>query len=180
MSEDVGMTAEEVHRVVDALAGAGCASWLEGGWGVDALVGRQTRPHRDLDLAFDASYEDVALRVLGLLGYALETDWRPVRLEVSAPRSRYVDLHPLVLDDDGNGVQAGFDGATFFYPTTSFTTGVVEGRPVDCITAELQLRFHSGYDPREIDQADLEQLHQVVARDRLLGYGDPSSPTVVQ
>jgi hypothetical protein len=41
----------------------------------DALVGRQTRLHRDLDLAVDASKETVALHVLARRGYRLETDW---------------------------------------------------------------------------------------------------------
>ena len=29
----------------------GLAFWIDGGWGVDALLGEQTRPHSDLDLA---------------------------------------------------------------------------------------------------------------------------------
>jgi lincosamide nucleotidyltransferase A/C/D/E len=28
----------------------GIRFWVMGGWGVDALLGRQTRPHKDLDL----------------------------------------------------------------------------------------------------------------------------------
>lgn len=32
------------------LGGAGADVWVGGGWGIDALVGRQTRQHRDLDL----------------------------------------------------------------------------------------------------------------------------------
>lgn len=166
MVDAIGMTADEVHRVVGALADAGCVAWLEGGWGVDALVGRQTRCHRDLDLAFDASYEDAAFKALEALGYRLETDWRPVRFELAAPPSRYVDMHRVVLDDDGNGVQAGPDGTTFDYPAASFTTGVVAGRVTNCISVDLQLRFHSGYEPREIDEADLGHLHQVATRER--------------
>jgi lincosamide nucleotidyltransferase A/C/D/E len=30
---------------------------------------------------------------------------------------------------------------------------------VDCLTVRQQLRFHSGYDLREIDHADLALLH---------------------
>ena len=29
--------------------------WIAGGWGVDALVGRQTRIHSDLELAVDVT-----------------------------------------------------------------------------------------------------------------------------
>ena len=141
-------------------------SWLGGGWGVDALVGRQTREHRDLDLAFDAGDEEIALEVLVSLGYRLEADWRPVRFELWAPPSRSVDMHPVVLAEDGSGVQAGPDGTTFCYPSDAFTTGVVAGRVTRCISVDLQLRFHSGYDLREIGWADLEQLRRVAARDR--------------
>ncbi|MHA1547625.1 MAG: nucleotidyltransferase domain-containing protein, partial [Alphaproteobacteria bacterium] len=28
----------------------GIKVWIDGGWGVDALLGEQTRPHGDLDL----------------------------------------------------------------------------------------------------------------------------------
>jgi lincosamide nucleotidyltransferase A/C/D/E len=29
----------------------GIEIWVDGGWGVDALLGEQTRPHKDLDIA---------------------------------------------------------------------------------------------------------------------------------
>ena len=40
--------------------------WVEGGWGIDTLLGKQTREHRDIDIDFDASAEaelmEVAIR----------------------------------------------------------------------------------------------------------------------
>ena len=80
------------------LAEAGCAVWVAGGWGVDALVGRQTRLHRDLDLALDARNETVALRVLARRGYRVETDWRSIRCELIAEGRGLVDVHPVVFD----------------------------------------------------------------------------------
>jgi lincosamide nucleotidyltransferase A/C/D/E len=47
--------AESVLEVLSALSA--CRVWAAGGWGVDALVGHQTRDHRDLDLALDAAHE---------------------------------------------------------------------------------------------------------------------------
>lgn len=44
------MQAADVQAVLAALDAAGVPTWLDGGWGIDALVGRQTRPHSDLDL----------------------------------------------------------------------------------------------------------------------------------
>jgi lincosamide nucleotidyltransferase A/C/D/E len=63
-----GMALAEVMRVLRALEAAGVRYWLEGGWGVDALAGRQTRPHRDLDIDLDihldATQEALAVSVL--------------------------------------------------------------------------------------------------------------------
>jgi Aminoglycoside-2''-adenylyltransferase len=46
-----GMRGTDVHELVDRLRDAGVAVWVDGGWGIDALVGEQTRPHGDLDIA---------------------------------------------------------------------------------------------------------------------------------
>jgi hypothetical protein len=90
----------EVIGVLADLAEAGCAVWVAGGWGVDALVGRQTRLHRDLDLAVDARNETVALRVLERRGYRVETDWRPIRVELIAEGRGWVDVHPTLETAD--------------------------------------------------------------------------------
>jgi lincosamide nucleotidyltransferase A/C/D/E len=79
------MALAEVLVVLQALEIVGCRYWLEGGWAVDTLVGRQTRPHRDLDVDFDAAYEAETLAALQELGYVVETDWRPNRIELVAP-----------------------------------------------------------------------------------------------
>ena len=158
----VGMDAAGVHAVLDALAAAGCPCWISGGWGVDALVGRRTRPHRDLDLAIDAAREPDAMRALEALGYAVETDWRPVRVELVEPGEGRVDLHPVVFKD-GAGRQAGLDGDWFDYPRGDLVTGTIDGRTVPCISPRLQLTFHQGYEPRDVDVMDLRRLHELIA-----------------
>lgn len=157
------MDASEVHRVLEALAGAGCRVWVAGGWGVDALAGRQTRPHRDLDLALDATGEAAALGALTAHGYAVETDWRPVRVELAAPGARWVDLHPVVFDAAGRGTQAGLDGTTFAYPAGCLVTGTIGGREVGCLSVAQQVAFHTGYPPRDVDLADLALLRRLAA-----------------
>jgi lincosamide nucleotidyltransferase A/C/D/E len=153
-----GMPAGEVHRVLDALAAAGCRTWIAGGWGVDALVGRQTRPHRDLDLLVEAACLDRALEALAPLGYVVETDWLPIRVEVAAPGPRWVDLHPVVFGDDGHGVQAGPDGTSFEYPAACLVAGSLDGRPVACLSVDRQIDAHTGFEPRDVDRADLMLL----------------------
>jgi lincosamide nucleotidyltransferase A/C/D/E len=155
------MTLSEVMAVVDAVRLVGCRFWLEGGWGVDALVGRQTRPHRDVDLDFDAEFEDDLLLALGALGYAVETDWRPNRVELAAPGRRWVDLHPLVIDADGNARQAALDGGWHEFDRSWFTTGSLAGQPVPCVSTEAQRVFHSGYELRAVDLLDLAELDRL-------------------
>ena len=126
--------------------------------GVDALVGRQTRLHRDLDLALDAGNETVALRVLERRGYRVETDWRPVRVELVAEGRGWVDVHPVVFDATGHGRQADIGGGKFDYPPEAFDQGTLGGMGVPCLSRDMQLRFHTGYQPRAIDLVDLALL----------------------
>jgi lincosamide nucleotidyltransferase A/C/D/E len=49
---------DEVVRLLDAFEAAKVKAWLDGGWGVDALLGRQRRTHDDLDLVVEL--KDVA------------------------------------------------------------------------------------------------------------------------
>lgn len=155
--------AVEVHAVLDALANVGCRTWVAGGWGVDALVGRQTRPHRDLDLALVGRGVSAACVALNSLGYEIETDWRPIRVQLAAPERGRVDLHPVVFDAAGNGRQSGLDGGSFWYPAACFVSGLVTGRVVACLSVDQQIAFHRGYPLRDVDRADLAQLHQLQA-----------------
>ena len=155
--------ATEVCVVLDALDSAGCPAWLEGGWGVDALAGRQIRPHRDLDIAIDADQEALVLATLDRLGYTIETDWRPTRVELIARGRGWVDVHPVTFDPAGDGVQTGPDGETYRYPAVGFTTGTVAGRTVGCISAEQQIAWRSGYALRAVDHHDLAVLRRLVA-----------------
>ena len=159
-----GMPVEAVLAVVDALERAGVRAWLDGGWGVDALVGRQTRAHRDLDLALDVRDEAAALAALRTRGYEVETDERPTRVELAARDERWVDVHPLTFDAGGDGIQRGPAGERWVYPADCFVTGSLAGRTVGCISAAQQVLFHSGYELREQDRHDLALLRELIER----------------
>jgi lincosamide nucleotidyltransferase A/C/D/E len=57
------LSASDVIEVVGALGPHGLNVWIDGGWGVDALVGEQTRDHADLDVAADR--RDLAVTIGG-------------------------------------------------------------------------------------------------------------------
>ena len=153
-----GVRAQAVLDVLSSLSEAGCRAWVAGGWGVDALVGEQTRQHRDLDLALDAEGESRALTTLGALGYVIETDWRPARVELAASGSRWVDLHPVCFAADGHGRQADLDGGVFEYLADCFAIGRIRGSAVPCLSVDQQLRFREGFELRDVDRHDLALL----------------------
>lgn len=156
-----GTAITEVLTVLRSLDAARVRYWLEGGWGVDALIGHQTRPHRDLDIDVDATQETLVLGVLHELGYVIETDWRPNRVELVAPGRGWVDLHPLRIDDDGSARQAALDGGYHEFPASYFTVGRLGDRTVPCVTKEAQIAFRGGYEPRPVDHHDLEVLESI-------------------
>jgi lincosamide nucleotidyltransferase A/C/D/E len=156
-----GMPLEQMLAVLDTVGSLGCQFWIEGGWGVDALVGRQTRPHRDVDIDIDGTFEEEVLMALVQMGYAIESDWRPNRVELGAPDRGWVDVHPLVLDEEGNARQAALGGGWHEFPRSFFTVGRLGDMSVPCCSIEAQRLFHSGYELREADQHDLAVLEQL-------------------
>ena len=48
------MTSNDVIDLYTNLETLGIKVWVDGGWGVDALLGKQTRFHEDLDIAVEA------------------------------------------------------------------------------------------------------------------------------
>ena len=158
------MTADDVVAVVELLTREQIDVWLDGGWGVDALVGSQTRDHSDLDLVVPQRDLDRAGATLAGVGFTHDEHAEPglpARLVLVAEDGRRVDLHPVVFDARGDGWQPLGHGAWGAYPAAGLeATGEVAGRPVRCISPELQLRHHLGYPPDEHDRHDLRLLSE--------------------
>jgi lincosamide nucleotidyltransferase A/C/D/E len=158
------MTAADVIAVLERLDAAAVPVWLDGGWGVDALVGEQTRQHADLDLALGADDLTRAEDVLQTLGFQHEPSVEPglpARLVMRDPLSRQVDLHPLVFDENGDGWQQLSETGKAWgrYPAGHLdAVGVIAGRQVRCLTPELQLRFRLGHEWSASDEHDLRLL----------------------
>lgn len=154
------MEAGDVVRLLHRVSSAGVTVWLDGGWGVDALLGKQTREHDDLDLV--VARRDVPLLVerLGDDGYEVARGALPTCIVLLDAIGRQVDVHPVEFDDAGNGIYRMEDGRDWPYPARGFAgEGVVLGRhAVRCLTAEVQVLCHAGYDLDENDHADLALL----------------------
>jgi len=156
------MTAADVVRVIKVIEDLGITVWLsDGGWGVDALLGEQTRPHNDVDLI--VALDDVpALRdVLAAQGLRLIEGQPPLCFVLADDNGHLVDVHPVVFDDHGNGHYTMANDEVWVYPAAGFAgAGVVDGQPVRCLTAEVQVLCHAGYELREVDFHDMQALHR--------------------
>ena len=167
---EAGMPAEEVLAVVDWLEARGAVHVITGGWAVDALVGRATRPHRDLDVIVEAGACDSLARWLRRRGYEVVADWLPIRVELRRGRCG-VDLHPMKVDGRGDGVQAGFGTQVFEHRAADRTRGRIGGRRVVVATAARLMELHRGYEPRPEDLHDIALLRRLLQSEGMTGGG---------
>jgi lincosamide nucleotidyltransferase A/C/D/E len=142
------MDAVRVIDVLVALEAARVEVSVEGGWGVDALLGRQTRDHSDLDLAVSADACEKAAGALEPLGFRhdpAEQPGLPARFVLKDEGGRQVDFHPLLFDASGNGWQQLADGSWYLHAAEFlWREGSIAGRP----SARLRGRLRRARLPR--------------------------------
>lgn len=152
----MSVSAEQALALLDGLAAAGPLAVVDGGWGIDALLGAQTRPHDDLDLVVDVADLAAARRLLQTAGFAVERDLLPTAVALRHPDGRGVDLHPIEPAPGGGGDQVLEDGTRWRYGPP--VTGHLGGRAVRCVPPQTQLAAHLGYEPDADDRADVAAL----------------------
>lgn len=149
------MSADAVIRFLHLCEQHGIAVVVDGGWGVDALLGEQTRVHADLDIAIEHKDVPKLRALLEARGYkdVPRAGTRDCNFVMGDEQGHEVDLHSYTFDAQGTlvfGVE---------YPFASLTgTGTIQGFPVKCISAEWMVRFHSGYELDENDYHDVSAL----------------------
>lgn len=173
--------AQDVVVLYQRLLDDGIPVWLTGGWGVDALLGEQTRPHKDLDVI--VLLDDVARmrELLGCDGYGLKELWSENRWAADAhgteiptafvlhdAEGRELDVHAMRLDDAGNGLPAWEAEGFVFKRQDLAGAGTIAGVAVQCISPEMQVLCHMGY---ELPDEHLHDLWLLRAR---FGGGTPN------
>jgi lincosamide nucleotidyltransferase A/C/D/E len=153
------VTAERVLELLSILRASGIKAALDGGWGVDALLLRQTRVHDDLDLVVALSDAPRIQAALRPAGFSLHEDHLPVRF-VLRRNGEQLDFHTITFDPEGGGVQPQPGGGSFRYPPEGFVLGQVRGESVPCISAPVQVLCHLGYEPTPKDARDVLELYR--------------------
>ena len=144
----------ELYTQLDNL---GIEIWLDGGWGVDALLGEPTRPHSDVDIVIQHKEVPKLREFLEARGYkdVPRDDTSPWNFVLGDDAGRLVDVHAVNLDAEGNGLY-GPEKEGVMYPAGSLTgSGVLNGCAVRCISAEYVVKFHTGYKLRSSDYHDV-------------------------
>jgi lincosamide nucleotidyltransferase A/C/D/E len=170
------IAAEDAVHIYESLADANIPVWLTGGWGIDALLQEQTRPHKDLDILV---LVDDVVRMRDLLsraGYGLKELWSENSWVVDGygneiatafvlhdAKGREVDAHAMRIDDRGNGVPAWAHEGLVFEIEDLAGEGVIAGHAVRCISLEMQMRAHTGYDLPHQQLRDMELLQERLA-----------------
>ena len=156
------MTSVALIEVLAWIRGAGIDVWLDGGWGIDALLETQSRSHKDVDLIVAQADSEPLTRLLEEHGFRLKEGGRPENFVLADHVGREVDIHVVEFDAQRNGIYQMENGELWVFPVRGFSgRGRVQGVEVRCLSPEVAVACHaSGYTPQEKDFADMELLER--------------------
>lgn len=155
------MSARDVVALIDRLEESHIEAWLDGGWGIDALLGEQTREHDDVDLVTSVGDATTLIAVLARYLYRLVDGDPSTNFVLLDDPGRQVDVHPVRFSPEGDGMYRMQAGGDWLYPAQGFTgRGRVDGRPVRCLSPKVQVLCHAGYELDDEDRRDLKALQE--------------------
>jgi lincosamide nucleotidyltransferase A/C/D/E len=155
------MSSSALIELLRDLAAADIEIWLDGGWGVDALLGEQTRPHKDVDIIVSVSDLRRIGEVLRAKGFSVKSGGTHSNFVLADDSGREVDIHAVRFRESGDGLYRMANGQDWIYPAAGFQgRGTIGGVAVRCLSPEAQVLGHAhGYAPSGKDFDDMERLH---------------------
>ena len=162
METNPEMTSAALVELLQMLENAAIPVWLDGAWGIDALLEAQTRTHRDVDLILAVADVPKLQELLARKGFAIREGAPPDSLVLANGAGLEVDVHAVAFDDDGNGVYRMQNGQDWIFPAEGFSgRGLVAGMSVCCLSPTTQVLCHAhGYEPTEKDFHDMQSLQE--------------------
>jgi lincosamide nucleotidyltransferase A/C/D/E len=164
---------EDAIQIIHLLESNDIPVWLVGGWGIDSMLGRQTREHKDLDILLQRDDLQKAKHLLENVGYSLKEIWsenNPVfdfhgnqidtAFVLQDASSREIDLHAFHLE--GGQVIPDWEDSEGHQITKAQLDhqGMINGISVRCISQQLQFLFHAGYDLPDYQIQDIRLLNE--------------------
>lgn len=151
------MDAQYVVDLYSRLENAGIKIWIDGGWAVDALLGQQTRPHEDLDVAVERK------NLLTLKENLVDQGYKDVPrdenkmwdLVMNDGYGHEIEVHAFEFDNDGKVViEEYWDG----YSADSLDgIGSINDQKVRCVSLSQLLKTHQT-DKRELKEKDHKDI----------------------
>jgi lincosamide nucleotidyltransferase A/C/D/E len=156
------MSVNAARALMNHFEEAGIPVWIDGGWAVDALLGRQTRSHSDLDIALEVRHAGAARNVLERLGFSdvIDGDTKPWNFVLAHEDGRSVDFHLFLLDASGNGVYGPAEDNDIYPAQTLSGRGSLDGLPVRCLSPEGLIAFRAEY-PHPPRDRDFQDVHTI-------------------
>lgn len=146
------MKAKDAAKLYRLFEDNGIQVWIDGGWAVDALVGKQTRKHDDLDIAM--YHKDVPklrslLETRGYRDVPRDDAWEH-NFVLGDGKGHQLDIHSFELDKHGkNALGVAYEAKHFG------GEGSIDGQTIRCINPETLVEFHTGYPLDDNDHHDV-------------------------
>jgi len=145
------MNENDVVYLLKKAENIGVEVWITGGWGVDALIGRQTRPHNDIDIFIQKKDTPTFTKMLSMNGYCEISSESDDQIVWSDTCNRKVDLH---LFEFAEAETLRFENQ--IYPFNILDgKGTIGGISVRCMPVDAQVHYHQDYECREKDRQDV-------------------------
>lgn len=155
------MSAEDAVALLDRLVDRDVEVCVGGGWGVDALLRQQTREHSDLDVWLPAAHLERLFLAFAGTGLDRVFPWpgdRPWNFVLHDGVRQRVDLHLYEPLPDGSLHYGSVVHGTTFPAEALAAQGTIAGTPFRCEAPEWAVRWHTGYEPRDVDRHDVPLL----------------------
>jgi lincosamide nucleotidyltransferase A/C/D/E len=165
-----GVLEKDAADLIALLEENGLEVYIDGGWAVDAVLGEQTRPHDDLDIAMPHAQVPRLCALLSTRGFReqpREDSWE-CNFVLADEAGHRLDVHSYTLDAAGLNI-----GGVPYRSEQLNGHGVIGGFPVRCVPPEWLVRFHTGYELDDNDWHDVRLLcerFQIAVPDEYLRF----------
>jgi len=154
------MTAKDVVKVIGAFKKDVIDVWIDGGWGIDALIGDQTRIHEDLDIVVQEKDVPKIKELLNDEGYKVlrRDDLTENYFHMADNNGHEVDVTAIHFDENGDGIFGPVENNEM-NPHDSFNgEGIIGGQKVKCVSLEYAIKFKLDHEIAKHDSEDVGVL----------------------